>query len=169
MEGKISNPIEKISILIVDDDVGIIDLLSNILSVFGFKDVVSANDGRSAIKKMKNKRFDIIISDWQMEPMDGISFVKYVRKGDDSPDCLVPIIMLTGRAEVENVKKARDAGVTEFLAKPFTAEDLRKRILSVIDNPREFVFADAYTGPSRRRKEGAPPEGQERRKGTKKK
>ncbi len=153
---------QRIRILIVDNDPKIVDLLKAVFDSFGFAKITTAKDGQLGLAMMRTRKFDLVLSDWQMPGMDGLEFIRRVRTDPNSPDCFVPIIMITGRAERGDIEKARDMGVTEFLAKPFTIEDLRLRIISVFDHPREFVFAGRYTGPSRRRK-NLPFDGKDRR------
>ncbi len=93
----------------------------------------------------------MVIADWLMHPLDGLDFTRIVRTADDSKRPQTPIILMTGHTERENVVHARDAGVTEILAKPISARSLHDRIISVIINPRPFVLCQSYTGPCRRR------------------
>jgi DNA-binding response OmpR family regulator len=86
-----------------------------------------------------------------MKPMDGISFTRKIRNDPRSPNSYVPVILMTGFSEKRRVLQARDAGVTEFLVKPFNARDLYKRIAQVIERPRQFVRSDDFFGPDRRR------------------
>jgi len=88
-----------------------------------------------------------------MEPMDGLEFTRAVRMDPTSPNPFIPIIMLTGHTEMHRIVEARDAGVTEFLAKPVTANGVYARIKSVVENPRPFIKTDRYLGPSRRRRQ----------------
>src|SRR3546814_4837598 len=83
--------------------------------------------------------------------MDGIGFVEWVRKNPAAKNVFVPIIMVTAQSEEWKVMKARDAGVTEFLVKPFSAKTMARRITVVVENPRQFVRTDEFFGPDRRR------------------
>ncbi len=94
----------------------------------------------------------LVITDWNMHPMDGIEFIKTVRSRTDSPDCFVPIILLTANAESDDVSAARDSGITEFVVKPFTVKRLIERIIVVINNPRSFILAPNFKGHDRRRR-----------------
>jgi DNA-binding response OmpR family regulator len=87
-----------------------------------------------------------------MKPMDGLEFSRNVRTNVSSPNPFVPIIMITGHTEKHLVVAARDAGITEFLAKPITAQSLFSRIAEIVERPRAFVRCDSYFGPDRRRK-----------------
>jgi DNA-binding response OmpR family regulator len=86
-----------------------------------------------------------------------------VRTAKDSPNPFVPIIMLTGHTEAYRVMRARDVGVTEFLAKPVSAQTLYRRLVSIVENPRQFVRAAGFSGPERRRRKGEARIGDERR------
>lgn len=97
-----------------------------------------------------------------MEPDDGLHLVKWVRTSPDSPDNFLPIIMVTGHTEKARITEARDAGINEFMAKPVSAKALYRRLVSVIEHPRQFVRTKTYFGPDRRRKV-EPFEGPDRR------
>lgn len=156
-----------IRILIADNDTTIRELVRDALEAFGFRQITFASSGQQAWELMEQHRFDLMIFDWEMPPLSGISLVKRLRNSPSSPDRTAPIILLTGRAEKENVEAARDAGVTEFLAKPFSIEALRQRIVAAFDQPRSFVVSENFHGPDRRRHEhGRAQDGTERRKTT---
>ncbi len=87
-----------------------------------------------------------------MKPVDGLEFVREVRTSEKSSNPFVPIIMITGHTEKHRVEAARDAGVTEFIAKPITAQSLFTRIAEIVERPRAFVRAETYFGPDRRRR-----------------
>ncbi len=126
-------------------------LVRDILFTFGISNIQTASDGSKAYAEMRHFPADIVITDWVMEPLDGIDFTRMIRTAPDSPNPFVPIIMLTSHSSLDRVIEARDIGVTEFLAKPVTAKGLYSRIASVIENPRQFVRASEYFGPDRRR------------------
>jgi len=153
------HPLALFRALVVDNDKRLTMLISDILESFGFEQIAFATDGQDALEKMEKKAFDFIICDWLMEPMDGIEFVHHVRNSDNLRHKYVPIIMLSGKAEHKDIELARDAGVTEFLAKPFDIEKFRTHIISIVENPREFVLSREFKGPSRRRKKSPLPAG----------
>jgi DNA-binding response OmpR family regulator len=101
---------------------------------------------------MKTHQVDIVMTDLSMQPMDGIDFVRLIRRSNDSPNQMCPVIMITGHSTLQRVQEARNAGVNEFLAKPLTAKGVLERISQVIDHPRPFVRAGDYFGPDRRRR-----------------
>jgi two-component system, chemotaxis family, chemotaxis protein CheY len=139
------------SVLIVEDDKQMQKLVHGVLSKLGFGYIYKAINGREAIGVLDRTPMDFVICDWRMPGMDGIEFAKAVRRSGKGY-ALVPIIMLTGNAEIHHVTHARDAGVNEYLIKPFTVKDLCNRLKEIVENPREFVMAPGYKGPSRRRK-----------------
>lgn len=157
--------LDNVSVLVLDDNRHMRSLVQSILHALGVKNIAEASDAPEAFKELAHFHADVIISDWHMEPLDGLDFVRLVRTAKDSPNPYVPIIMLTGHTEYARVCEARDAGVNEFLAKPISAKALYMRFASIIDNPRPFIRTKTYFGPDRRRQNLGPPRGSnERRK-----
>lgn len=155
--------IADIRVLIADDDRRIALIVRQVLDSLGFKDIRTAKDGESALAILAHDRVDMLITDWYMAPMDGVSLIKFLRTSDVSPNRFIPIIMMTGNAEREHVEVARDIGVTEFVVKPFSAKTLCDRIMLLIDNPRSFIISKRFVGPDRRRRTVVPPDGKEKR------
>ncbi len=156
--------LERLNFLIVDDNKHMRALIQGILHALGVKNCLDAIDGADAFKELRHFPADIIICDWNMQPLDGLDFTRLVRTGKDSPNPFVPIIMLTGHTEMNRVVEARDAGVHEFMAKPISAKGLYTRIRAIIERPRPFVRAGLYFGPDRRRRDNPAYRGPERRK-----
>ena len=127
-------------------------LLRELLNSVGIREVSEAANGQAALAVLQRRQCDLILSDMAMAPMDGIAFTRHIRTDESSPNHFVPIIMVTGHTEIERVKEARDAGVTEFLAKPVTPHSLYARIAEIVERPRAFVRTETYFGPDRRRK-----------------
>jgi len=142
---------ENLKALIVEDNAHMRALLRALLNSAGIKDVVEAGNGQMAIEILRERKSDLVLSDLAMKPMDGLEFTRYVRNNDQSPNPFVPIIMISGHTEKHRVQAARDAGVTEFLAKPITAHNLFARITEILERPRAFVRCNGYFGPDRRR------------------
>lgn len=155
--------LSNIHLLIVDDDRITRRLVHDLLKILGFSNVQIEPNGRAALDYIAFNPVDIIICDWKMAPMDGIEMTRAVRTQLSGGKRFTPIIMLTGKGEENDVKLARDSGITEYLLKPFTADTLFSRIKAVVDNPRGFVMSTAYTGPDRRRRSGMPPDGMKKR------
>ncbi len=146
--------LERLNFLIVDDNKHMRALVKTILLALGVKNTLEADDGADAFKELRHFPADIIICDWNMEPLDGMDFTRMVRTANDSPNPFVPIIMLTGHTEMNRVAEARDAGIHEFLAKPISAKALFSRIRAVVERPRPFIRTGGmlgYFGPDRRR------------------
>lgn len=142
----------KLSILVIEDVEPMRALIKKLLQSINVKSVTTAEDGREGYEEFKRSNPDIVITDWEMEPIDGMDLTKRIRTSPDSPNRVVPIIVITGYSALERVKKARDIGITEYLVKPFSAADMMHRIAAVINKPRDFIdVADDYFGPDRRR------------------
>lgn len=155
--------LENLRIMVVDDNRHMRMLIKGILLALGCRNVVEAADGADALKELRLSLPDIILTDMNMSPLDGIDFTRLVRTGRDSADPFVPIILITAHTEAYRILDARDAGVNEILAKPISAQSLYARLHAIIFNPRPYVRCTHYFGPDRRRK-GKPWKGEERRK-----
>jgi two-component system chemotaxis response regulator CheY len=142
----------KLKILVVDDTEPMRLLVKGALEALGVVQIFLADNGLSAQGIIKKEDPDIIFLDWNMEPMDGLTLMRDIRTNTMYPDRMVPIIMMTGYSTKNRVQEARDAGIHEFLVKPFSADDLMRRLVSVINNPRNFIEASDFKGPDRRRK-----------------
>ncbi len=155
--------LDRLTVLVVDDNQHMRSLVRTILESLGVSQILEARDGAHALEKMGQTQIDLLIVDWNMEPMDGLALTRHLRTSSESPDQFVPVIMLSGHTEKARVMQARDAGVTEFMAKPVSARSLYARIVSIIENPRPFVRTNEYFGPDRRR-QMLPFDGPDRRK-----
>jgi two-component system chemotaxis response regulator CheY len=119
-------------ILIVDDYKTMLRIVRNLLNQLGFNNVDEATDGSSALQKMRERNFGLVISDWNMEPMTGLQLLKEVRA--DMKLKGTPFIMVTAESKTENVVAAKEAGVNNYIVKPFNAATLKEKIASVIGN-----------------------------------
>jgi CheY-like chemotaxis protein len=154
---------DNITILVVDDNAFMRKLIVTTLYALGITSVVTKPDAKAAIGTLGLSRtnpieagvgtIDIILSDFVMPELDGSLFLRWIRTDKKAPDRFVPFVMVSGAADQAVVEAVRDAGVTEFLAKPFSAKSMSDRILEVIRNPRQFVLAPGYFGPDRRRQD----------------
>jgi CheY-like chemotaxis protein len=118
----------ELRVLVVDDNAQMRGILQSMLRAFGVRAVSLAVDGSDALVQLERRQFDIAICDWLMEPMDGYEFVRKARASADPGIRDLPIVMLTGQAEMRQVLAARDAGVTEYLLKPISAGVLWTRL-----------------------------------------
>ncbi len=142
---------ENLKALIIEDNAHMRSLLRALLNSVGVKDIAEAAHGQAGLEALRERKSDLVLTDMVMKPMDGLEFTRHVRNDEHSPNPFVPIIMITGHTEKYRVEAARDAGVTEFLAKPITAHNLFARIAEIVERPRAFVRCGSYFGPDRRR------------------
>jgi two-component system chemotaxis response regulator CheY len=117
------------SVLVVDDYGTMIRIIRNLLRQLGFENIDEASDGTVALAKMRGKRYGLVISDWNMEPMTGYELLRHVRA--DPALAPVPFIMVTAESKTENVIAAKQAGVSNYIVKPFNAETLKNKIDAV--------------------------------------
>lgn len=142
-------------------------MLRTLLHGFGAREVHEAEDGAAGLEAFIHHTPDIVITDWAMPMFDGLELTQMIRQPGANSNPYVPIIMPTGHSEKKRVVSARDAGVTEFLAKPISAKGLYQRIVNAVANPRPFIKTKTYFGPDRRRNVNPNYVGTERRKGGK--
>jgi two-component system chemotaxis response regulator CheY len=116
-------------ILVVDDYNTMIRIIRNLLKQIGFDDIDDAMDGTAALAKLRGRRYGLVISDWNMEPMTGYELLKEVRSDPDLSN--MPFIMVTAESKTENVIAAKKAGVSNYIVKPFNAQTLKTKIEAV--------------------------------------
>ena len=121
------------SVLVVDDYSTMIRIIRNLLKQLGFENIDDASDGSAALNKMRGKKYGLVISDWNMEPMTGYDLLKEVRASPEFSK--TPFIMITAESKTENVIAAKKAGVNNYIVKPFNAQTLKTKI--------EAVFAES--------------------------
>lgn len=152
---------DRVNVLLAEDSQFIRSLLISSLKVLGVGNVFAVEHGGDAINflqrvkhepmKVGVQQIDIVISNWEMSPIDGMMFLRWVRRHKDSPDRFVPFLLITSYTEPERVLQAREMGVTDMLAKPFTVKHIGEKLVSIIERPRQFVHTADYFGPDRRR------------------
>jgi two-component system chemotaxis response regulator CheY len=157
----------RLRFLVIDDNAHMRRILRTLLHGFGTREVYEAEDGAAGLEAFTHYMPDIVITVWAMPIFDGLELTQMIRQPGANANPYVPIIMLTGHSEKKRVVAARDAGVTEFLAKPISAKSLYQRILNVVANPRPFIKTKTYFGPDRRRNVNPNYIGPERRRGDK--
>ncbi len=121
---------KNMKILVVDDYQTMLRILCKLLKQIGFQNVETASDGRDALSKLQSATFEFIISDWNMKPMTGIELLKEVRANEKLKH--IPFIMTTAESMSENVIAAQQAGVSNYIVKPFNAETLKGKMESVL-------------------------------------
>jgi CheY-like chemotaxis protein len=163
-------------ILVVDDSSAIRQLIHSTLDIIGVGTVEVAAHGGEAVdilkksaKPLADRRYrpggssiDFVMTNVDMPTVDGMMLLRWIRRHEESPDRFLPVIMVSSYADPAKVREARDAGVTEFVAKPFTIASICSRLINVIERPRQFVQTADYFGPDRRRR-SMPYDGPDRR------
>ncbi len=144
-----------LNILVLEKRVLIRTLLTGILRELGVSTVQSTSDPEKAYRMFCAFPSDVVISDWTLD-RDGAGFIKRLRD-ESSPNPFVPIIVTAPTTELSEVRRARDEGMTEYLAKPISPQRLYDRLVAVIEDDRPFVRTSAFFGPDRRHGRGEPP------------
>lgn len=120
-----------LNVLIVDDYKTMLRILRNLLGQIGIKHIDEATDGSMAFDMLKQRRYDLVISDWNMEPMTGYDLLKALRT-TPSGNQHIPFIMVTAESKTDNIIAAKQAGVSNYIIKPFSADTLRAKIDTVL-------------------------------------
>jgi DNA-binding response OmpR family regulator len=158
-----SYDVSKLKVLIVDDNPHLRRLLWTILHSFGVEALAEADEGGSGLAELQSFKPNVVFVDWGMSPVNGVEMVRRIRQSDNDLHRFVPIIMMSGHPALHRIIQARDAGATEFLAKPISAKIVLDRLAAVIEKPRDFVRTKSFFGPDRRRKTWIVYTGEERR------
>ena len=116
-------------VLVVDDYNTMVRIIRNLLRQLGFETIDDASDGSAALVKMRQRKYGLVISDWNMQPMTGYDLLREVRGDPQLAD--TPFIMVTAESKTENVIAAKKAGVSNYIVKPFNAQTLRNKIEAV--------------------------------------
>jgi two-component system chemotaxis response regulator CheY len=123
------------AVLVVEDYRTMAQIVRGLLAQIGFKDVDTASDGSMALARMREKKYGLVISDWNMTPMSGYELLKAVRSDPNLKK--TSFIMVTGESKVDNVVAAKRAGVDNYIVKPFSAHALRAKIDAALAYPGE--------------------------------
>ena len=119
-------------ILVIDDFKTMRRIVGGLLTQIGFKNIDEAEDGTAALAKINEKQYKFIISDWNMEPMSGFELLQKIRASDNADIKSLPFIMVTAESKPENIIKAKQAGVNNYIVKPFNAETLKSKMMAVL-------------------------------------
>jgi len=144
--------IVKHGVVIADPEENLTSLIGAMMRGIGHRMVTEVTTMRDLRTVLQLRSYSLIVLDDKFGPPDAIDLVRELRKDFDSPNRTTAVIMMASAPDVARIAAARDAGVSEFLKKPFSAADLQKRIAGLDINPREFIEAPAYAGPDRRRR-----------------
>lgn len=135
----------KLNILVVDDSKFVRQLVAEILDSFGVGKVVATGSAEEALKRVEDYLPDIIISDWQMHPIDGLTLLRKLRQKSSTRVASVPFIMLTGHSGAEDVSKALGEGADSYIVKPFSSQTLMNHILKVALSDAGLVASSEVT------------------------
>lgn len=142
----------KLPAVVVEDNKFMRSIIGDLLRQVGFEKMYFAADGKEGIAQISTWLPRVVFTDWNMPVMNGLELINWVRRSGQSPDPEVPIILITGNNQAQEIVAARDAGVTEFIAKPVTTAAILHRLHSALVEPRKFIRSPAYIGPCRRRR-----------------
>lgn len=144
--------IEALQFLCIDGDAVMRDMLVKVLRAFNARHILEAKNAETALKTLDANVPDIIFCEWELPDMTGIELIRRLRSDPNSVHRMTPIIFVTAHTQKRHVTTARDSGVTEYLAKPFSSRLIYSRICAVLERPRAFIEAEGFVGPDRRRK-----------------
>ena len=144
-----------LDVVIADDIERMRALLRGLLEALGVERIREAADGEAAFAAIRDRTPDLLITDFEMHPVNGAELIRRVRRHQDSPDRFLPIIMVTAYSDGDLLGVARDAGANEILRKPVSPAALLAHMAAVLDNPRPFIRTREYFGPERRRRADA--------------
>ncbi|MCL0067237.1 response regulator [Thermodesulfovibrionales bacterium] len=126
-----------IKVLVVDDFPTMRRIIKNLLKQIGFEHIEEAENGTQALNKLKNDSFGLVVSDWNMPEMNGITFLRNTRQSEDFKG--IPFLMVTAEAEKEKVIEAVKAGVDSYIVKPFTSEILKEKIEKIAEKKKSLL------------------------------
>ena len=144
--------LEHKSALIIDESSFALKIVADMCGSFALGSIATGKGVEYAFASLNAAHYDVVICDWGTPPLDGPAFVRRVRASADERVKRTPIILMKSQAAISDVAAAREAGVTEFLARPFSAQTLFNHLITIFSKPREFVSEAAFTGPDRRRR-----------------
>lgn len=120
-----------IKILVIDDFPTMRRIIRNLLKDLGFENVDEAEDGAQGLDKVKNGNYDLVVSDWNMPNMDGLTMLQHIRA--DEKVGKIPVLMVTAEAKKENIIAAAQAGANGYVVKPFTAATLEEKLNKIFE------------------------------------
>ena len=121
----------KMKVLVVDDFATMRRIITNVLKQLGYENIKEAEDGTKALQILETEQIDFVITDWNMPQMSGLDLLKAIRASEDKKH--IPVLMVTAEAMQENIMKAAQAGVNNYIIKPFDAQTLAEKIKKVFE------------------------------------
>jgi CheY-like chemotaxis protein len=155
--------LQRLKVIIADDNSQMRSVIAGFLDSLNVGNIREVKDANDAWALCDSFNPDLLITDWNMPPTSGLELTRKIRTAPESTNRFLPIILLTAYNEEHRIIEARNAGISEFLLKPVTANGFFDRIMAVVEDDREFVETKTFFGPDRRRGIRPPYEGQERR------
>ena len=144
--------IAKLNVLVVDPSPHMASLVGQMLRHLKLKNITEATSSDEALQALSARAFHVMVVNDELAPHGGVALTRALRKMTDNPNRDAAVIMMSAKPDAAGIAAARDAGITEFLRKPFAAQHLESRLDSIVSAPRPFVEAEAYAGPDRRRR-----------------
>ncbi|WP_420403138.1 response regulator [Nisaea sp.] len=157
------NDVQNLRAMVVEDDKPTRQLVRSFVEHLGFTDVVENENAAQALRDLTRRHFDLIVTDLEMQPMDGWELLERIRHDPTITNPYVPVVLVTQHADRESVLRARDSGASAFVAKPVNFPNLDRTITAVLSDSRPFVRSDDYAGPDRRRQDKLPKSGKYQR------
>lgn len=154
----------EMKVLLIEENQHISSIITDLLRSYGFVEISHVSSADGASRNLRRSEFQLILCDLFADRTSGLALVREVRQEAGHPNQLTPIVFTTPVTEREIILGARDAGANEIIRKPFTAMELFKRIVAIVDSPRKFVATGTFQGPDRRRKTALDDDAEERRK-----
>jgi len=149
----IEHGLAEATVLLADDSPFMLELMAAMLKAFGVDEIERAADGERSLELLQERTFNVVIADWHMRPMDGLTFLKHLRRELRGPAQRLPVIMCTAHTDKKRVLMLRDAGASEILTKPVSPASVYEKLVSALFKPRAFVLSGTYVGPCRRRRQ----------------
>lgn len=165
LNGRTTDYLSPFRILLAEPNPLMRKVTRDLLFLLGGRKIIDTGDIGEAANYIGQGNVDIVLSEWYLQGACGVDLARWIRN-EQSDIRFTPIIMLTSQTRVQNIVMARNSGITEFVAKPFTAKSLISRIREVVERPRPFVTIGSYFGPDRRRRASAAETGDRREKST---
>jgi len=150
--GMRSYDITQLNLLVLEKHVLVRQLLTDVFREFGVATTMSTSDPDKAFRMFQKFPADIVITDWTYD-LDGLAFIKRLRRDDDTPNPFVPVVVISANTTVRDLSTARDMGMTAYLTKPITAKFLYSRVVSIIEDSRTYIRNADFFGPDRRRRD----------------
>jgi PleD family two-component response regulator len=140
-----------LKVMFVDNNKNMQLIIKNLLAAMDIVDYQGCLNAKNAIGMMKENPPNLVITDLKLENLNGFELIRQIRKGEANVDPYIPILVLSSKTELSTVIEARNAGATEFLAKPVSMGSFYDRLVWMVENPRPFIKSKGFIGPDRRR------------------